>query len=30
MAGIREYVAYALDLTELADIPRMCVKQIKC
>lgn len=30
MAGIREYVVYALDLTELTDIPLVYVKQIKC
>lgn len=29
MAGIREYVVYASDLTELADIPRVC-QAIKC
>lgn len=30
MAGIREYIVYALDLIELADIPLVYVKQIKC
>lgn len=30
VAGIREYVVYALDLTELADTPPVYVKQIKC
>lgn len=30
MAGMREYVIYASDLTELADIPCVYVKQIKC
>lgn len=27
-AGIREYVVYASDLTELADIPHVYVKQL--
>ena len=30
MAGTREYVAYASHLTELVDMPRVYVEQIKC
>lgn len=30
MAGTREYVVYVSNLTELADIPPVYVKQIKC
>lgn len=30
MADIREYVVYASDLRELADISLVYVKQIKC
>lgn len=30
MAGSREYVTYTSDLSELADIPCVYVKQIKC